>query len=85
MTNYYVNTNECCNRRICCEWIPFIIFAVLFTFVLGLIIGATTLVATIGENLTVFIILAVILFVLAVVSLIVRLCSCRRRRNQQCE
>ncbi len=85
MTNYYANTNECCNRRICCEWIPFIIFAVLFTFVLGLIIGATMLVATIGENLIAFIILAVILFVLAAVALIVRLCSCRRRQQNPCE
>lgn len=79
MTNYYSNTNECCNRKTCCDWIPFIIFAVLFTFVLGLILGATTLVATIGENLIAFIILAVILFLLAVVALIVRLCTCRRR------
>ncbi len=85
MTNYYVNTSECCNRRVCCEWIPFIIFAVLFTFVLGLILGATVLAAIITGNLIAFIILAVILFLLAAVALIVRLCSCRRRRNQQCE
>jgi len=85
MTNYYVNTNNCCGRRVCCEWIPVIIFAVLFTFVLGLILGAVTLVATIGENLIAFILLAVILFLLAAVAFVVRLCTCRRRQQNQCE
>ena len=83
MTNYYVNTNECCNKRVCCEWIPFIIFAVLFTFVLGLILGAMVLAGTILENMVAFIILAALLFLLAAVTLIVRLCVCRRGR--QCE
>lgn len=83
MTNYHVNTNECCNRRTYCEWIPFIIFAVLFTFVLGLLVGSVSLASTISENLIAFSILGAILFLLSAVALIVRICTCRRKR--QCE
>ncbi len=81
MTNYRVSTNDSCERRSCCDWIPFVIFAVLFTFVLGLIIGAA-LALIILINIVPFIILAAILFVLAAVAFIVRRCNCR---NRSCE
>ncbi|MDY4975845.1 MAG: hypothetical protein SO147_02975 [Clostridia bacterium] len=78
MTNYHVSTNDCCERKTCCNLIPFLIFGALFLFVLGLIIG-TMLVQIISANLVAFIILAAILFVLAVVAWIVHRCNCRRK------
>ena len=79
MKNYYEATTECCQRKVCCDWIPVMIFSALFTLVLGLILGATGLAATILENTVAFILVAVLLFLLAAVFLVIRLCACRRR------
>lgn len=81
MKNYYETTMECCQRRVCCEWIPFIVFSVLFTFALGLILGAMVLAGTILENMIAFILVTVLLFLLAAVSLVVQLCICHKRRR----
>lgn len=78
MTNYRVNTNDCCERKTCCDWIAFVIFAALFLFVLGLLIGAA-LALIILINIVPFLILAGLLFVLAAVAFIVHRCNCRNR------
>lgn len=61
----------------CCARVILTIFEVLFTLSVGLLAGAY-LVDTIRNNIVAFIVLTVILFVLFIVSLIYRLCSCIR-------
>ncbi len=79
MTSYHVGTNSGGCSRLGCNWIPVIIFAALFLFSLGLVLGAAVLAETVVANLAAFIILTAILFVLAVVAWLTRWCSCRNR------
>ena len=60
----------------CCGLIVLTILIALFTFAIGLLVGAA-IAETVLANLAAFIILAVILFILIVIKIIMMLCERR--------
>lgn len=79
----YDNREDRCNRRRNCLGIVAIILLALFTFVLGLIIGAA-LFGAILDSLPAIIVLAIVLGILLLLTVILMFCNRKKEKKCKC-